>query len=509
MSSKRGSTFHGNVKDGQTKKGRRFKDLLDAFIKKPFSHMQDSQSALRVLSQQPECTAIMLLLNKQKWKLGMFFADYVNYCVIGASKEKYEHPAFVPINLRESDNPYHHFKHGCIMGNFSAMIGCLNREAVQCANSWKRRNPTLVGIDDKMPDYVKNIPSINLGDPAYSQVLDNIDFLQKKSLRLRGDTVPRTAGALKAKQIVDITSQLYDKLFGHLPGAQHGFNGIDIKLIDPKNLTYFCVWFWIVFVTVRGSGALWALTVWCARLDGYDTGSIMVFPNGKDVNNNNASDKKKKIYVQKNRKGLASALKLMRKLCPSFFNNNEKGYKYRDCFWLMWLARTTYDKDSNKWTGYKRMRLGKNQFDAIVRAVAALFGINFLGTVYSMRYSIICANMARNNSGNNNNNNNSNNNNNNDDNKSFDNNNETKYNEMPPFIAETAPNTPIPPSYPPSIASSSYPPSIASSSYPPSIASSYPQSIASSSTTNNSNNKPPIPLPNIINNNNKPPLDAV
>ncbi len=35
------------------------------------------------------------------------------------------------------------------------------------------------------------------------------------------------------------------------------------------------------------------------------------------------------------------------------------------------------------------MRLGKNQFDAIVRAIAAMFDIEFKGTIYSMRYSIV------------------------------------------------------------------------------------------------------------------------
>ncbi len=119
----------------------------------------------------------------------------------------------MPVNLVENDNPYNHFKWrmytffyiclfmhvflytffytGCIMSNFSAMIGYLNRESIGCAESWKRRNPDLVGIEDKMPDFVKDIPSIDLKDAAYKQVLINIDFLQTKSRRLRGDTTPR------------------------------------------------------------------------------------------------------------------------------------------------------------------------------------------------------------------------------------------------------------------------------------------------------------------------------
>ncbi len=94
----------------------------------------------------------------------------------------------------------------------------------------------------------------------------------------------RTTGALHAKQILDITSKLYDKLFGHLPGAEHGFVGIDIKLISPKNLLFFNVWFWIVFVMVRGSGALWALQTFNTLFAGFDQGYILVLPQGKDVN---------------------------------------------------------------------------------------------------------------------------------------------------------------------------------------------------------------------------------
>ncbi len=71
------------------------------------------------------------------------------------------------------------------------MVSCLNREAVACANSWKRTHSDLVGDEEKMPHYVKNVPSIDLKDPAFKEVMSNIKLLEKKSLKLRGDTVPR------------------------------------------------------------------------------------------------------------------------------------------------------------------------------------------------------------------------------------------------------------------------------------------------------------------------------
>ncbi len=100
---KRGSSFHSNVERGQQSKGRRWFALLNAFIAKPYSRMlyfytsiqfetnlykhildnAENQKILRKLSNESGNTAIGMLLDGKKWKLGMFFADYVYYCCIG------------------------------------------------------------------------------------------------------------------------------------------------------------------------------------------------------------------------------------------------------------------------------------------------------------------------------------------------------------------------------------------------------------------------------------------